>query len=1212
MNTKKIAASVVGVMLLATVLAMAVSAAGMDRRDYANDPRMVYEFDAADDTGIYINDYFIDDYYPNDGTVTASVLQDGRWVPTVRIYGEKDAIYPTQSYTGEHDFIYPDPVDPFDPGVIGKDSATLNSAYIDNMYEYASECWSPEIIVNGCDGDEKVFLRLFYEPGYYHARDLIMSDYYNSLEPVSMPNGALVTETTYMLLEDNDNNGHAGDPKLGGINGTMATRFMLPVSSSNPMDDTPGMDVGDMVDLIYADAGSTYITEGTIEVEQTYDVSFGNALYLTDVASFMDHGLVVLNIDHDDEVTLGVGYLGNMDLYHAGSTGTVTMNEGDKLYFNRINGKSTDTNPAYRWFIEVIEVYYNEFHPELSYAELNLGRRLVAGETFYVDGVRYDMPAIYVAEDGGVDKFKYITFQSPIPKCPILWNPPNMADESHVTSQWLANLDEEMIVWVLPPFNDPHLMIDDIGIPKEGSCVKIYSEAGNILDEVPALEFYYVKEWKEERFDTSIAERHARKDGVELWNWWSVFTKPYQYTELYLPDQEVDDDYVDGYEYLITTSFIAPNCEGEERAKLCKSDREVHDIIDRAADIAKPGDNSRDKYADMPRVAFEFDAFNDEDLFVNGDGSGEDTTVRVYGEANAIYPTHSFTDEDDFIYPNHVDPFDPGIIGKDSVTFNPAYINNMYEHASEWWSPEIIVDGCDGDEKIFLRLFYEPGYHHARDKIMSDYYSSLESVSMSRGAIVTETTYMLLDDNDDSGHAGLPKLGGIDGTTATRFMLPVSSSDLEDDTPGMDVGDMVDLIYAKAGSIITAGTIEVEQTYDISCANALYLGDAVSFMDHGLAVLNIDHGDEVTLGVGYLGNMDFYHAGSTGTVTMNEGDKLYFNRINGKSTDTNPAYRWFIAVTEVYYNEFHPGMSYAELKLGRRLVAGETFYVDGVRYDMPAIYVAEDGGVDKFKYITFQSPIPKCPTLWNPPSMADESHVTSQYLANVWEGMTVWVLPPFNQDHTMIDDIGLEKISCGSPKKTISVAGNILGDVSALDFHYVEESTEGRFDTSLAERHAYDGYDEIWNWWSIFTKPYQYTELWLPDQENTTAFKNVDGNEYLITTSFIAPNCEDAERTELCKSDREVHDIIDRASELNGTIWQEPPCGDVTGDYNVNMGDVTLLLNHVSYPGDSTYDILSDEVGDVTGDGNVNMGDVTLLLNHVSYPGDSTYDLNCV
>ncbi|MCK5109278.1 MAG: hypothetical protein KAR25_06270, partial [Methanosarcinales archaeon] len=510
-------------MLLATVLAMAVSAAGMDRKDYLDMPRMVYEYDAADDTGLYINYNAIEDNV------------------TVRIYGEEGAIYPTQSYTGANDFIYPDPVDAFDPGVIGKDSVTFNPAYIDGEYDGAREVWSPHIKVDGEDGDEKIFFRAFYEPGYAHVADDLMSNYY-SLNPVSMANGALVTETTYMLLDDNGDDGHAGLPKLGGVAGTGTTRFMLPVSSSDLTDEVPGMDVGDMVDLIYAKAGD-HLTAGTIEVEQTYDGVSDTELHVDEAESFMDHSIVVHNIDDNDEVTFIVRYIGNMDNYHSQAM-SVTINEGDKLYFNRNNGVSADTNPAYRWFIEVVEVYHNMYYPGNSYVEVNMGRRLVAGETFYVDGVRYDMPAIYVAEDGGVDKFKYITFQSPIPKCNVLWNPPsNMPDWSHVSSQWLANLDEDMTVWVLPPFNTDHTMIDDIGILKEqcgGSSVKrtIDSEAGNILGDVSALEFYYVAEKEEGRFDTSLAERHARKDGVEIWNWWSVFTKPYQYTELYLPNQE--------------------------------------------------------------------------------------------------------------------------------------------------------------------------------------------------------------------------------------------------------------------------------------------------------------------------------------------------------------------------------------------------------------------------------------------------------------------------------------------------------------------------------------------------------------------------------------------------------------------------------------------------------------------------------------------------
>jgi len=1142
MNTKKITASVVGVMLLATVLAMAVSAASMDRSKYADMPRMVYEYDAADDTGLYINENLA---VPSD--------------VTVRIYGEEDAIYPTQSYTGANNFIYPDPVDAFDPGVIGKDSATFNPAYLDDEYGLASAWWTDNIIVDGENGDEKVFLRVFYEPGYAHAADAVMSDYY-SLTDVSMELGALVTETTYMLLENNIYDPeHSGRPKAGGIVGTERTRFMLPVAPSSVMDTTPGMNRGDMVDLAYAAHGSM-ITEGTIEVEESYD-STTTSIHLDDNVSFMDHSLILSGFNSAGAPIFTINYIGNMYAEHAEQR-SHTLVKGEKFYFDRGNSKQATSNPAYRWYLEVTEVSYNQFaNSSDNYVHISVGRRLAAGETFYVDGVRYDMPAIYVTDD---DKFKYITLQSPIPKCDEgLWGPHNRPDTSHVRSQWLANLDEELVVWVLPPFNAKHTMIDDIGIPKdrcEGSRVKktIDSEAGNILPiDVSALEFYYVVEDTEDRFDTSLAERHARKDGVELWNWWSVFTKPYEYTELYLPNQEIPTTKADGYEYLITTSFIAPNSEAEERTELCKSDREVHDLFDRAATIANAGDNSRDAYANMPRMVFEYDAYNDEDLFVNSAMVNavdcEVPTVRVYGEADAIYPTQSFTGADNFIYPNHVDAFDPGVIAKDSVTFNPAYLDDEYGLASAWWTDNIIVDGENGDEKVFLRVFYEPGYAHAADAVMSGYYS-LTGVSMELGALVTETTYMLLENNlYGEEHSGLPKAGGIAGTERTRFMLPVASSDVLDTTPGMDRGDMVDLAYAAHGSMITAGTIEVEESYD-SVTSAVHLDDDVSFMDHSLIMGGFNSAGAPMFTIGYVGNMNAEHAEQM-SHTIAKGEKFYFDRGNSKSATSNPAYRWYLEVTEVSYNPYTPAANYAHITVGRRLAAGETFYVDGVRYDMPAIYVTDD---DKFKYITLQSPIPKCDEgLWDPHNRPDTSHVRSQWLANLLTGKTVWVLPPFNGAHTMIDDIGIPKVSCGGVTRTIvSEAGNILDIVPALEFCYVDEAEEGRFDTSLAERHAYDGSVEIWNWWSIFTKPYQYTELYLPNQETAG-----DGYEYLITTSFIAPNCEVDERAELCKSDREVHDIIDRASEIDGIVTQtdyndfDTNC-DCTIDFDEVMGAV--------------------------------------------------------
>ena len=62
-------------------------------------------------------------------------------------------------------------------------------------------------------------------------------------------------------------------------------------------------------------------------------------------------------------------------------------------------------------------------------------------------------------------------------------------------------------------------------------------------------------------------------------------------------------------------------------------------------------------------------------------------------------------------------------------------------------------------------------------------------------------------------------------------------------------------------------------------------------------------------------------------------------------------------------------------------------------------------------------------------------------------------------------------------------------------------------------------------------------------------------------------------------------------------------CGDVTGDGNVNMLDVTKLFDHVTY-GDPIAD---EDAADVNCDQSINMLDVTLLFDHVTY-GDT---LNC-
>ncbi|MCK5109429.1 MAG: hypothetical protein KAR25_07035, partial [Methanosarcinales archaeon] len=468
---------------------------------------------------------------------------DTKSVPTLRIYGEEGAVYPTHSYYGTDDFVYPNPVDPFDPGILAKDSVTFDPAYMRAAVSVDGD-WPLE-------HDEKVYFRVFYEPGYAHGADALMSDTlpnpYPLLAPVTMIDGALVTETTYMMVKTGKCS--SGLPLTGAAD---ETRFKLPtLSKAGGNAGDPGMDTwtddnlvnDNLVDLLFAEKGST-LTDGTIEVGIRVELNTGESV------RFMDHEITSINPCGTNAV-FEIGYIGNRNDKEYAVETVYVPNGGPTVYVDRYHITPSDsTNAEHRWFVR------NAIPDgDCEKSTVTIGRRLVAGETFYVDGVRYDMPAIYVTDD---DEFKYITLQSPLPKCPsVECECEDLVDYTHVSCQWLSMLcmsDPTRVnatgapdpiienAWVLPPFNGAHWKIDDINLTEIGCSVDniTVTEAGKIFySPDKALEFYYIEEYIEERFDSSLAERHYRKDGVEIWNWWNVYTKPCNYTTLVLPDDEI-------------------------------------------------------------------------------------------------------------------------------------------------------------------------------------------------------------------------------------------------------------------------------------------------------------------------------------------------------------------------------------------------------------------------------------------------------------------------------------------------------------------------------------------------------------------------------------------------------------------------------------------------------------------------------------------------
>ena len=1082
---------------------------------------------------------------------------------SLRIYGEENEVYPTHSYMNKdltpegyvNDFIYPEEYDPFDPGIIRKDSITFNAAWLSEMYGISAQG----------DAGEKVFLRTFYEPGYYHGVDKKMHDWITQygtgqLYPLETFD-AVVLETSYMLTKASS---YGRDPTLGYPG---STEFWLPYASTDPV--KPGMDTAGLVELVRTgNNGTNDFTDGCIAVKKQFELHANPGVGQTDTATFMDHKVIYKNFEagdpnENDSVILNISYMGNMigaaplENIKANTHEISEVDFGPNAvhFFDRENAIYPNNRPGSRWFLWIESANSNSL-------TINLGRVLCAGETFYVDGMRYDMPAIYVSNMQNAQQeygFKYITFQNPIPKCETIWyDYPNLQenvdDWTHVSSQYLANLPIGEDIWVLPPFDRSHIMVDDIGLMKE-SCspnnVKV-PLAGVLIEEpVGELLFYYTEEYFEPRFDSSLAERLETLDMEEYWQWYNVYTKPYNYTEFVLPDQEQNANTynqndapsgylnADGNEYLVTTSFIAQNSwmYDSSRDDTCKLYND-HEIWDRSNDIAF-GFDDNDYYQD-PRVVFEFDAMTSEDFYVNEQANG--ASVRIYGEDDAFYPTHSWAGTIDQWYPDETDAFNPGVIHKDSITFNPAWIDG-----------ELYGMQADLGEKVFLRAFYEPGYYHEEDEKMDNCYghpNTLEPLEKF-DAVVLETTYMMTTamayERDPTVVYPGPNV---------KIWLPYASNDPVQ--PGMDTAGPVYLVETiPNGMELTDGAIRVEKEFELHLNPGPGQSKMATFMDRDVEFVFYEPGDyhepdKVTLKVKYKGNMigaDPLEEFKADTYELEEtsSPQLYFfDRDNNMQLTDGPCYRSYIWIDKANSNS-------VTIRMGRILVAGETFYCDGVRYDIPAIYTTPMTRVEDtqaiasgFKYITLQTPIPKCETIWYDypdlyKNVDDWTHVPSQYLANLPIGEDVWVLPPFNMPYTMIDDIGMMKHynsleDCWS----IPAKGLILDGLKGpLSFYYIEETYEPRFDTSLTERLYTEAEDnEYWQWYNVHTKPYNYTEFWLPNHELTTDIyfpadipswypaTNADGNEYLITSSWIAQNCEGSNLEE-CKP-YDVHDILNK------------------------------------------------------------------------------------
>jgi hypothetical protein len=323
------------------------------------------------------------------------------------------------------------------------------------------------------------------------------------------------------------------------------------------------------------------------------------------------------------------------------------------------------------------------------------------------------------------------------------------------------------------------------------------------------------------------------------------------------------------------------------------------------------------------------------------DGTGNEVTtenktvntLRIYGE-DGIGPNS--------VYSWHTEPFDPAVIPKDSITFDPAYLRGTD------WSGQ----SHDIDVKKYLRIWYEPC--HVYEGLDPAYTLQEEKYS----SILVESTYMLIDNKHK-----LPFRGSANDTW---FPFPIAETDNQTGLSAWGNGAALEenataanatkLVYVAGDTApynkTLNGTIRLEKKYFLA------LGEAVQFLDHKLRYDSLDMtGNTAYCHLWYAGNKD---DDAAETIDLSKGQKVFFDRLNNMlASPSHPDATWYARFES-------EGLSdEAVIVVGKELSGGDTFYVDGVRYDVPSIGVMDisgDSEADAFMFITLRTPLPKAPT----------------------------------------------------------------------------------------------------------------------------------------------------------------------------------------------------------------------------------------------------------
>ena len=766
---------------------------------------------------------------------------------TLRVYGRRNEgagnpaiLDPVTGRPTEDDPYTDEPsiFDPQGPQAPRKDFITWDPVWMyeaQTFDELQAKGLYQRINAGGVNASEKVWFRMWYEPGHWD-KDLNADGVYSPTVDIVYP--AVMQEFTYLLMQARflQNRPRAISGPAG------ATSFVFPVGmrgqdlfttggsvdTTSPnatygygltsfdadFDGTPdivqvhseqtlatalGVNVdfdGDgVLDPLNPDGISLTGDELVVFTLNAKDVRVGGAL------QFLDHMVRVESVS-DTGARLSVWYLGDLIPRNMGLQSIAIG--ATWLYGTQFPGTQAPnmgTVPAGPWFVQVTSV-----DSPAGRAQLRVGRALGAphsameqapnvpdlqpGDPWflkrcYVDGHEYNVVAIGTV---GTNNFAYITIRTPVPKVPVTIAQHSVRLQGYGPQDWMS---------VMPPYNHEHYVLNDVQIlqrfPNYYDPQNPYTAPylGELIGPVPPIlqrngpfPYYGVGPrspyWNpRELFLFYVLEDVDRQFVGELREKYGEAPGDPEPEEFWYAEQW----FTLPWQF---TEFVLPDINGGNTTDLYLLtssffDQQAVHWLWNMDDLVQAPVTQTIALGTRARVQFWYDQYeggkkykDPAGLRIYGEdayGAGDDTVV-----GDRLVPAYPVEEKP---YTDPWAPFNPQLPQaplKDSLTLNPAYMDEFINTGEELVPlyTQIAIENNNAREKVYPRFWYEPAH---LDKILyGEVVNGVITVTEAYTfpAVMQEFTYMFLDtaNNPSHGQPGSSALAFPVGATATQLPAP--------------------------------------------------------------------------------------------------------------------------------------------------------------------------------------------------------------------------------------------------------------------------------------------------------------------------------------------------------------------------------------------------------------------------------------------------------